>query len=552
MHIQWRKDGLNLALLALLFWGARYIFTPYFGLYEDDHTIIPNAVMMSFSDLIRHIGNYIIHLYGHARPLSNSFIYLFSNLGWHLADMQGAYIIGFLIEVINISLFYLLILRVFNRRLAVISSLAYALFAADTTQILLTHALGLQPSITLLLLAFHSYVSGKKFLAYLLAGIILFSYETPYLVFLAAPLFQTKWQRNLLKEMILHTVIMGAMLAATFQLRVTLEDDRVLRLGFAETIKTSILHMIQGPAYSIFSYFLRLWQIIHWLDLSIVIGIVLAFFGILAWMWFGKFYQSDDISMDNVPALLKPGLIGLVMLILAYPLTFTTRANVLVGRETRVHSAAVVGAALLMGVFLVLLIEFANRLRIGKLAPFGLAGFFCLLLGFGMAVQRDYKQAWQFQREFWSKLLPLIQDVDRDTVILARNTGLSEPAQIQANTWNLPRILEQIYTFPSIWDDQAPHVYRLQGDWQNWLVSPDNKQVLHVNVNTVAAPQGYYQDVSSDKVILINTDHGSYTRHSEPLDLGSAKITFKPPGQQILNELPKGFLYKYLIMDQKK
>jgi nitrogen fixation-related uncharacterized protein len=551
MHINWRKDGLNLALLALLFWGARYVFTPYFGLYEDDHTIIPNAVMMSFTELMKYIGNYIIHLSGHARPLSNSFIYLFSNLGWHLADMQGAYIIGFLIEALNISLFYLLILRVFNRRLALISTLAYALFAADTTQIFLTHSLGLQPSITLLLLAFHSYISGKKILAYLLAGIILFSYETPYLIFLAAPLFQTKWQRNILKEMALHALIMGVMLAATYQLRVTLGDDRVLGLGFTESIKTSVLHMIQGPAYSLYSYFLRPWQIVHWLDLSIVIGIILSFVAILAWLWFGKAYQSDDSSVDNIKALLKPGIIGLVMLILAYPLTFTTRAIILAGRETRVHSAAVVGAALVMGVFLVLLIEIANRLHIGKLAPFGLAGLFCLLLGFGMAVQRDYRQAWQFQREFWTKLLPLIQDVDRDTAILVRNTGLSEPAQIQANTWNLPRILNQIVTFPAEWEDQAPRVYRLQGDWQNWLVSTDNEQILQVNANTVAAPQGYYQDVSSDKVILINTAKGIFTRQTEPLNLGSASITFKPLGKLILNELPKGFLYRYLIMEQK-
>ena len=42
-----------------------------------------------------------------------------------------------------------------HRAFTLIGALVYCLFSADTTQAFITHSLGLQPSLTLLLLAFH-------------------------------------------------------------------------------------------------------------------------------------------------------------------------------------------------------------------------------------------------------------------------------------------------------------------------------------------------------------------------------------------------------------
>jgi hypothetical protein len=239
------------------------------------------------------------------------------------------------------------------------------------------------------------------------------------------------------------------------------------------------------------------------------------------------------------------------MLSMAYPLTFTVRPFVLAGRETRAHSAAVVGAALVVGVILYLLIAMAERIRLKALVPIGLAGLFSLLVGFGFAIQQDYRQAWQFQRDFWTKLLPLIQDVSQGTVILVDNAGLSEPAQIQANTWNLPRTLHQIYTFPDEWDGKHPCVFRLSGGWENTLVSPEHPHLVHISAETVQSPSAFYQDINSDNVILINTNEGVFTRHFTPLDLDGVTVVFKTQGDQVLHKFPTGFLYPYLSDPEK-
>ena len=199
----------DILLLMALFWFVRYWHSGHFGLYEDDLTIIPDAFQRSFSSLIEFIYSYIIHLYGHARPLSDSFIYLFSWLGWRIAGLWGPYLIGFAITAVNIGLFYWLIRRVSDRALALLSGLAFVLYAADTTQAFLTHSLGLQPSVLLILLAMHSYLSDWRVLSYGLAFIVLFGYELPFVLFAAVPLFKPTWNKRLFKELILHGLILS-------------------------------------------------------------------------------------------------------------------------------------------------------------------------------------------------------------------------------------------------------------------------------------------------------------------------------------------------------
>ena len=78
------QDAALIGLLALLFLFARYWYSRRFGLYEDDWTIIPAAGQQSFAALLAFCWNYFIHMYGHARPFSDIFIYLLSFAGWKL------------------------------------------------------------------------------------------------------------------------------------------------------------------------------------------------------------------------------------------------------------------------------------------------------------------------------------------------------------------------------------------------------------------------------------------------------------------------------------
>jgi hypothetical protein len=93
-------------MLVAVLWAVRYWRSAEFGLYEDDLTFIPRAIQMTLPELVAFVSSYIVNLYGHARPLSDSFIHIFSFLGWRLAGLQGIYGIGFLVEAANVLLFY--------------------------------------------------------------------------------------------------------------------------------------------------------------------------------------------------------------------------------------------------------------------------------------------------------------------------------------------------------------------------------------------------------------------------------------------------------------
>jgi hypothetical protein len=552
---------LDLILLMFLFWVARYWHSPSFGLYEDDLTIIPSAFQYSFSSLIQYIGQYILNLSGHARPLSDSFIYLFSWIGWQAFGLWGAYLIGFLITAINIALFYWLIFRVSGRPLALLSGFAYVLFSADTTQAFLTHSLGIQPSITLIWLAFHSYLSDRKLLAYLLAFIVLFSYELPFPLFLAAPLFLRPWNRALVKPLIRHAVILAVLLLGVYFFRMAIGEGRATGMTFGELITTPILHMLQGPLVSLGTYLYRLFLASRAIDLELSLVMLPVF--ILTFIYLGRAIQDTptiDLSLltrsikdhearKNLPEAVKSlgqmFVSGAPLLLLAYPLTYTVQSMaILNGRGTRVHTAAVAGAAILVGVVLLFIIHLAGSSRVWKILTRAvIAAGIALLTGYGLIIQRDYVNAWQYQREFWTELLPLIRDAGDYNVILVDPQALKDTRQIGANYWNLPRVLNQLVDFssePSV----SPTVHRLEDGWEERIVNENGE--FDVDASTVYSVPSFYAEYATRDIILIQAENGHLVRR-ESIVINGMTYHFKPVTSADFMSLPRGFLYHLLL-----
>jgi len=549
---------IDLVLLSVLFWVAHYWFSRHFGLYEDDITIIPGAFKMSFGELMRFVYSYITQFQGQGRPLHHSFIYLFSWVGWRIAGLWGPFLIGYLITSINIGLFYWLLRRVTNRPFALIGGLAYLLFSADTTQAFLTLSLGLQPSITLILLSFHGYLSNRRLLAYILAFISPFYYETPFLVFLAAPLLKKGWNRSLLKEFLFHGLILAVMLGSVFFLRLRMGEGRVEGLTLHQMLSTSVRQMILGPLTALRTYLSRPLRPVLVINLQIAIAMGLSAIAI-AWilwraepiipfrlreLWEGLKPRRILPLPDEVRMLGRLVVAGLVMLVMAYPLTFTIDATSTGGRNTRVHAAAVMGAALLIacaGMFLLMLLKAWGRRHVGTVA---LAVFFALLVGFGFVLQNDYVNAWQYQKQFWTELIPLIPDAGENTVVFIQPDGLRDVYQIQANTWNLPRILNQIYAFPDSMTN-VPYVVRLAPDWEKYILSEDGK--FQINILSTVAPGDYFGEVDSRQVIFIETASGHLVRHTDVLTINGREYPLKSPSAPVLPSLPHDILYDLLI-----
>ncbi|HCF27336.1 MAG TPA: hypothetical protein DEV81_09075, partial [Cyanobacteria bacterium UBA11049] len=215
-----------LALFILITWTSRFYYFTQFGIYEDDHYRVPVAMAWNWSEFWQFLSllpSNLIQMNGQGRMLHPSLIQTFSFLGEQLGGLSAIYLFGFCIVATNTILFYYLLKRLYNQPIFVIAgTLTFALFPADTTQAFLTHALGVQPALMLLLIAFHLYISKRRsftFLSYLCIFTSLFIYEKFFLVFLAAPLLKQS-PKSLKRELIQHSMLLsGAFIAVAIARR---------------------------------------------------------------------------------------------------------------------------------------------------------------------------------------------------------------------------------------------------------------------------------------------------------------------------------------------
>ena len=543
---------LPLALIGL-FWVARYWHSSQFGLYEDDLTVVPRAVSLSTPELLDYVGNFIVHLYDDGRPLFNSLNYLLSAFGWRAAGMMGPYLLGFLIESVNVVLFYTLIRRVYGKKVAAFAGVAYVLYSADTTQVWLHRSLGAEPSLTLVFLALHAYVSDRLVLAYGMAAVILFSYESPYTIFLCAPLLTNPRGSSQRREWIRHLAITLALLGAAYLMRRAIGTERVIGYELGEMLQTSAVHAVVGPVVSLGTYALRPLQTVASLNREALLAAALSlpvFLLLLSGRWGTGTEGAHPPGQAGgglravFQAYARPLLTGLAMLCSSYLLTFTVRAYAISGRDTRVHFAAGAGAALVVAVLAALLWDALHARGKGRLGALLIAGEAALLIGFGQVIQRDYQVGWVSQQRFWSALVTQIPDVRNGTVVLVEPGPLGDVTQIGANTWNLPRVLEQLYVFPPDWD-QPPRVVRLEPNWRQHILSGEGP--LQLDWRSVLSLPSVWGEVEGKNVILFLEEGGVLVRQSGPMDIAGQMTSLMTTGQRGEPPYPHRLLYDLLI-----
>ena len=555
----WRSVLPPLLLLAVVVWVARYWHSSQFGFYEDDYTLVTRGMAASWAEVLRFSRDLLFGFGGQGRPLQQAILYPLSHLAGSMGGLPEAYWMGYAIVAGNSMLAYTVLRRLGDERFALAGALGYALFPADTTPLFIYHAFGLQQALTWFWLAAHAYLSDRRLLAYVLILGSLLSYETVFPVFLVVPLLKRDWDRRLIRRVVGHTLILAGLFAAVLALRAYVGETRVAGLGFPEILTTPLLHMIEGPAVSMGTFLYRPIQAVLAADLEIALVLVCATvsFALILHrlrprvsvspgsLWAGlrqrPLFRAWPAELGEAA---KLGLSGLLMLVLAYPLTFTIRAYAISGRDTRVHFAAIVGASILWGVFAWLLLGLGEALRKRGLAVGLLAAVLGGLAGFGFVIQRDYALSWELQRSFWTRIVALCPDLDDGTVILVDPNGFTDTRQIAANHWNLPRVLEQIYEFPSDWSN-PPRVYRLEPGWEQHVLMGDGR--LRLDASTVLAPPSLFGEVESERVIHLTFIDGALGRDPGPLLIDGREVPLKPPAGASPSGLRPGSLFPYLV-----
>jgi hypothetical protein len=140
----------------------------------------------------------------------------------------------------------------------------------------------------------------------------------------------------------------------------------------------------------------------------------------------------------------------------------------------------------------------------------------------------------------------LAPDLERGTVILVDPAGLEETRHIYANNWNLPRVLNHIYTFPEHWEwDDQPRVYRLLPDWKEriWVEGT----TFQVNEATTLAPSAYYRTTSTNNVILLAMDESQLVRVGPELIIEGQTFSLKWIEKISAPDFPQGVLFPLLI-----
>jgi hypothetical protein len=255
--------------------------------------------------------------------------------------------------------------------------------------------------------------------------------------------------------------------------------------------------------------------------------------------------KVDSISIPNsMVSVFKALSTGLVLLLLAYPLTFTVRARAISGRDTRVHFAAVVGAAIVIGCVCLLILLISTAYRRKMIGSIVLAFSFALLMGYGFVVQKDYEDAWKYQKTFWTEAVRLIPDVKSGTVIIVEPQAFEDTVQIGANIWNTPRVLEFLYNFPAEWEE-PPRLYRLISGWQNNLIQ--DGFTLKLDENTTLSPPTLHRTVESTDIIFLQVRSDRLTRRLEPLDIDNLEFPVKQASSFGEPPFEKGILFDVII-----
>ena len=558
---------LELVVLALVLWLAHYFHFRFLGLYEDDYSHTSPALGWDPSQLLdMSLRAFVAWNLG--RPLGFALGPLLAFLGARLGGLSAIYVIGYLVQATNAFLFYFLLRRIGHGNIAFIGALIFAVFPADTTHIFLMHAFGLHTSLTLLLIATHCYLSGRKALAYALSLGCLLIYESPYAVFLAVPLLLEPWDRELIRKLFRHAAVWFGILLAVIVIRGLLAEGRIESLGSdGAALVTTWIHILAalviGPAVSLALFWQGpSWTFSHWnAELTVVfLGCLVILFFILSRSKLG-FLEEETAGSFQIrlrafgraldrrfrvahPRTAKLLVAAPVMLSLAYAFSFTHfPPTVAFGRLTSVHLAAAFGGALFFAGLVSLFLSYARSHRMATAALVLLAAYLSWVLAYRFSIQQDFEKAWRNQQTFWAGVIQQVPDMTEGTIILVTRAGLPTTHFIETNSWADPVVLQQIFRFPSGWQT-PPRLFVVSSNWTKGVDREGDQILWRIPAATWDA---HWEALPDSNVVLLTMENGSLVRQFGSILMHRLPLNLKPLPSNAPPAWVHGALYPLLI-----
>ncbi len=423
------KSGIKALLIpwtavGLILFLSHFLLVAEFGLYEDDYFYVLPRLTENFRDFSTFFFYTVMHP-GQGRPLFGPFQGALAYFGYHAGGLVFCHLISFVFLWISALLLYQLLLRMLSRRAAFFGALLLVLFPLDTSRQILMHQMATVTTVTVLLCAFHLYASHRFILSYLVAATLLLTYESIYLPFIVAPFFLEDQPGKLVKRLIVHAIIFGAIVGIVFGARAFIGEQRAVEATshLSEEIPKIFWSCIANPALGVWAIVARpVDALMHSRAEGCIVALlagITTFFVLRGLGANGLAEGRERIRHSAAWPILCAGMIAWVI---AYVLDFRPDyypPGVTIGRLSAMHGIAGFGAALVLAALVSLLVDpLPQRFRIG-LDVCG-ALFIGGLTAFGFHIQEaEYVTNWQQQRDFWLGLAPLIQDARAgDNIVL--------------------------------------------------------------------------------------------------------------------------------------
>jgi len=546
-------------------WLANYLFFNDFGLYVDDYFRIP-SMMQAMIEGHKAVVSTIFSSPINVRPLHGDLIYALSLIGLKLGGIPGVYLIAFLVLSINSILTFILLIHVTkNIVCSFIGALAPLLNPVITAKLWLTAALGIQPALTLLLLSFIFYIHKKKVLSYVLVATSLFCYETFFWVFISAPLLVGRWSRKLISQVVMHVAILSSIFTAFFIFKSLASDPRLGIYNIKDLFHTAFKHSIEGPYTNLAGNFkIPIKTLISLSSMDLFLGVFCAA-GLFLYLYKlesidaayahtgghfkGSITADGSTTSFTISIISRLLLVGLIMLIFSYPLTFLGSVRTIYGIDSRLHFSGTLGISFIYAGIGALIMRYFSDINKSKIGFAILSVWLSLLIVYNFGVQQDYRQARNIQRKFWTDLIKLCPDITDGTLVFFYPDGIHRVKSISSFDWSTSFVLEKLYDFPAEWGN-PPRVYVInKAGWENILFSDPNLTLSDLDEKrmvNIVNKSDIGRKIDTNNCIFIDYENGYLHRLKRRFGLNGKTIQ-KDTTENILGNLKKGVLFSYLV-----
>jgi hypothetical protein len=540
---------------------AHFVFFPLFGLYEDDYILTLPTMDWSWHDLVRSLSNAWIHP-TMARPLNHFLRGIFFFFTVHNGHLARGFLFSFALVALNGVLLYAIIRRLGNFFSALVGALVFVLFPLDTSRQILMHQTDLLLGVLLLLLCFHLYLGGFYLAAYVLITVSLLNLESFFLPFLVAPILMAgllgmgSW-RKLLRKLITHAVILGALFGLFVLGRLALGEERArdVTLKAGDTLGRMIRLAVEGPWHGIEALVLRpIDGAIH-CDARLLPYALLA---IVATAWaLSRWGNQDDkktaTAADEIASRVRgdrragPFLLASGLLVWSFSYVLWVPDDyyppiVGIGRLSGEHAAAAIGAGLAAAGLVVWILSISVIPK--RVLALAFSCYCGALVAFGVEIQlSEYVTYWEETKKFWSALLDQIRDLQDGDVVLVEQSSDNRMMPVTkgfppfAQVSYFPMALPYFVQFPKTWE-KTPRVYGL------WEGCDYNDVGDGIKLHTPIWDPLIWPSIHSGDFIYFRARNGRLERVTDLVTIGGKQLRPKTPPKQDLP--PLSFSKTYL------